>query len=161
MKPVEYHGESRLGKETAEYQVWRSMVNRCYCPSDTNYPRYDAVGIRVCQRWRDSLIAFVTDMGRRPSDGHSIDRIDSRGNYEPENCRWATRTEQNRNTKRNRMITIDGVTRCMSEWSEITGIPAMTIKSRLERNWSIDQLFIKAPSTGRWTRTKNFGRAAE
>ena len=84
-----------------EYTIWAGMKDRCYRPRNHKYPRYGGRGISVCDRWRDSFEAFLADMGRRPSRGHSIDRINNDGNYEPGNCRWATAIEQvhNRGSK--------------------------------------------------------------
>lgn len=78
------------------YVSWKSMISRCYRPLDASYVRYGAVGVSVCDRWRDSFAMFVEDMGVRP-DGHTLDRIDNAKGYEPSNCRWATREAQSAN----------------------------------------------------------------
>lgn len=89
------HGSSK----TITYISWQGMVSRCCNNKDTNYPRYGGRGIKVCTRWSDPDMGFqnfLADMGERPSSAHSIDRIKG-GNYEPGNCRWATRVQQNQN----------------------------------------------------------------
>ncbi len=94
------HGEGRNGHRSAEYQIWAGMLSRCLYAGDTNFAKYGARGITVCDRWR--YACFLADMGRRPTPKHSIDRIENNGNYEPGNCRWATASEQMRNTRRQR-----------------------------------------------------------
>jgi hypothetical protein len=93
------------------------MIKRCHSPADRSYARYGAKGVRVCDEWRGSFENFLAYMGPRPA-GLTLDRINSRGNYEPGNVRWATYKQQARNTSRNHLHTIDGVTRCLAEWCE-------------------------------------------
>ncbi len=94
------HGHSPHGKPTREYVSWRAMITRCTNPANHKYATYGAVGITVCDRWRDSFESFLADMGPRPA-GTSLDRFpDNRGNYEPGNCRWGTPKQQSRNQHR-------------------------------------------------------------
>jgi len=127
------HGESRNGTVSPEYESWRSMIERCQSANNANYKNYGGRGISVCQRWANSFEPFLEDMGRRPTPDHSIDRIDNDGNYEPGNCRWATKRQQANNTRWNRRIEIDGVEKTLSQWSRESGVPAGTISTRLNR----------------------------
>jgi hypothetical protein len=125
-KAATTHGLSK----TPVYSVWSQMIQRCHNPTNSSYPRYGARGISVCDEWRVSFSAFSEYVGFRPP-GMTIDRINSAGNYEPGNVRWATYKEQARNTSRNHLHTIDGVTRCLAEWCEILNEPWTTVKKRV------------------------------
>lgn len=122
-------------KGSPEYVAWCSMINRCTNKRSTSYRTHGARGIKVCDRWVESFSNFFKDMGCRPSSMHSLDRIDNDGNYEPENCRWATPQQQQRNKRTSTVITHEGKSLTAAEWSEITGIKADTIASRKRRGW--------------------------
>jgi len=86
---------------TSEYDAWRHMIQRCHNPNDISWKNYGGRGISVCERWRHSFDNFIEDIGPKPSFKHTLDRINNDGNYEPTNCRWATRQEQVANTRPN------------------------------------------------------------
>ena len=117
-----------------EYAVWNSMKQRCNNPNSKSYPRYGGKGTKVCQRWLDSYTAFVQDMGRRPSDNHTIDRIDSAGNYEPGNCRWLPAEQQSANRGNVIQITYQGKTQILKHWAEELGLNYWTVHSRWWRD---------------------------
>lgn len=122
-------------KIQGEYRVWLKMRERCISPSAVGYENYGGRGIKICDRWigKDGFSNFLTDMGNRPSPKYSLDRIDNNGNYEPENCRWATRIEQNRNSRNNTILTYNGRSQCIAEWAEEFGLNYETFLSRIMR----------------------------
>lgn len=124
--------------EKKEYGVWAEMIKRCTNPNYKRYKDYGGRGISVCDRWR-KFENFYADMGDRPK-GTSIDRIDNDGNYNPNNCRWATNKEQCRNQRSNVMLTFQGRTLCLSDWAVVVGIGRTTIRNRLSTlNWSVEK----------------------
>jgi hypothetical protein len=123
---------------TPVYRVWQAMVSRCTLERSKFFYRYGGRGIKVCDRWRD-FKNFYEDMGDRPSPSHSIDRVNNDGNYEPGNCRWATRAEQDLNNSRNVHLTHEGKTMTMKEWAIAKGIRYGTLVTRVARGWSDDR----------------------
>jgi hypothetical protein len=139
------HGESYRSKKSREYTSYHNMMVRCYKSNSIAYNNYGGRGITVCERWRTSFQNFLDDMGRMPSDKHQIDRINNNGNYEPSNCRWATSKQNARNTRRNRLIEIDGISHPISEWSEISGIQGGLIHWRIKKGWIPRDAIFKPP----------------
>lgn len=109
--------------ESREYRIWGAMKRRCYVPKCDKFHLYGGRGIRVCDRWLHSFENFLADMGPQPSPKHSIDRYpDVNGHYEPDNCRWATQKEQMQNTRKTRIIVIEGKSMCIREASRLIGV---------------------------------------
>lgn len=143
------------GSETREWRIWSTMRRRCTNPMDTSFQRYGARGITVCERWRESFSNFFADMGPRPTTKHSIDRIDNDGPYAPENCRWATPTEQARNRRDNVRVTFDGREMTMAEWASAQGINRGTLRDRLRDGWSVEDALTKPARALRRHRERN------
>lgn len=141
------HGQSK----TRTYRIWAGMIQRCSNQNVESYRLYGAAGIAVCERW-SSFENFLADMGECPPD-YSIDRIDFKKGYAPSNCRWASRITQARNTSRNRFFTYQGVTRCLPEWAEVTGIGKGTLQSRITYGWEIERVLTQPVRA--LTRSKN------
>lgn len=128
------HGQCRRrGRKTKEWQTWNAMIRRCYDKRDGSYFRYGGRGIRICDRWRNSFLAFFKDVGVAPSKGHEIERIDNDGNYEPMNVRWATHREQCNNRRTTRLVTAFGQTLSLADAVRRFGIVGYgTVQARIK-----------------------------
>ncbi len=136
----EKHGGSR----SQEYRVFSRMLCRCYNPRNKRYKDYGARGITVCDQWICSFSRFLEDMGKRPTSGHSLDRKDVNGNYNPKNCRWAIRKQQDTNKRCNHFLACNGDTKTVVEWSEFSGIRPRVIMYRIyEAGMSVEEALTK------------------
>jgi len=134
------HGLSR----TTEHNIWVGMIKRCYNISNINYCNYGGRGITVCDRWMEKgkgVSNFVFDMGMRPSNLYTLDRIDNNGNYEPSNCRWATRATQKRNTSYNLWYEYNGIRMVVTDWELLWGIHKNSIQTQLKRGKTFSQVY--------------------
>jgi hypothetical protein len=111
--------------------VWAAMKSRCLHPGHKEYANYGGRGISVCEEWHKSFAAFLNHVGPRPSDKHSLDRINNDGNYEPGNVRWATWAIQSSNKRTNRRVEIDGQVMTASQASLRYGVHVETVFYRL------------------------------
>jgi len=142
---VPRHGHRPKGRAPSPtYQSWHAMKSRCCSPADQAFEQYGGRGITVCEKWM-RFEGFLGDMGERP-EGTSLDRIDNDGNYEPGNCRWATPSEQQRNTRQNLMLTFDGATLCVAEWADRIGMNSNTLWSRIVKSgWPVEKALTTPP----------------
>lgn len=136
------HGMSK----TKIYSIWSGMMQRCYNPNSKSWKYYGGRLIEVCQRWH-KFENFYADMGDTPSPNHSIDRIYNDGNYYPDNVRWATREEQARNTRANKLIEFNGETKCVAEWAKLFNIKTNVLWHRINQNWKLEEAFTKPLGT--------------
>lgn len=133
------HNASRRGRWTQEFRAWRQMRSRCYDSNMNGYENYGGRGISVCDRWIDSFENFLADMGRKPSPKHSLDRINNDGNYEPSNCRWASKLEQDNNRRTNRFLELNGKRMTLAQWARSLNINVVSLSSRLRKGWSVEK----------------------
>lgn len=134
MKTRIIHGQagSKLRKRTRTYGSWASMMDRCiWGCHPVMFARYGAKGIKVAKRWM-KFENFLADMGQRPN-GTSLDRINNNGNYEPKNCRWATRREQSLNTSRTIFVLVDGIRQKVFEICEKEQLSIKAVRARARR----------------------------
>ena len=129
---------------TKLYNRWCAMKSRCNNPNDKEYSRYGGRGIRICKEWQESFENFYKwSIENGYKENLSIDRIDNNKNYYPGNCRWTTRTVQNRNYSRNQVITYNGKTQCVTDWANEIGINPKTLYKRIAYGFTGEKLFSK------------------
>lgn len=139
---------------TPAHQSWNGMLQRCLNPKNKRWNSYGGSGVTVCERWL-KFDNFFADMGERPK-GKSIDRYpDPFGNYEPENCRWATPQEQQNNMRNHNFLTFRGKTQIISDWAKELDIGLTTIITRLRRGWSIERALSKSSQDTRNSKNKS------
>lgn len=132
---------------TPTYRSYTAMLTRCYYEGAANYRNYGGRGIKVCDRWKESFLNFLEDMGHRPALEYSLERKDVNGDYTPENCVWATMSEQRRNTRVNRYLTVDGERKTITDWALETGLSLSCIRARLSRGYS-DEAAVRTQRRG-------------
>lgn len=110
------HGHSKRGRWSKIYRAWADIIQRCTNSNNKQWKNYGGRGIIICDRWLYSFTNFLKDMGKPPGSEYSIDRIDNNKGYYKENCQWATPKQQARNTRKNRLVTHNGKTQCISIW---------------------------------------------
>lgn len=141
------------------YVIWQAMIGRCTNPKDVSYPNYGGRGILVCPRWRRSFVDFLADMGERP-EGMTLERIDNDGGYGPENCRWASYSEQARNRRSTRWVVLAGerislqeaaerlnaTPRSINKWAKNRGLPIQDAIDRYSRQGATEKRPRSCPS---------------
>ena len=138
-------------KRNPQHSIWRNMKARCMNPKCKAYPDYGGRGISICERWigENGYKNFEADMSPRPSMKHTINRIDNDKGYFPENCEWEIKEKQQRNMRANVMLTINGVTKCMTDWARERGLCVKTLQKRIRNKWPEDKLLIPADQSHR------------
>lgn len=130
------------------YSHYRDMLQRCYNKKNKCYSSYGGRGITVCDEWVNDPWRFIEDMGPKPSAKHTVDRIDNKGPYSPNNCRWASPQEQANNRRSSRYVTVDGVKKTCEEWGRVMGFNRGVVSNRLNRGWS-DEESVLVPIGGK------------
>lgn len=127
---------------TSTYIVWSNMLKRCHDTTNKDYQWYGARGITVCDRWRESFVNFITDMGEAPS-GLVLERKDNNASYCKDNCAWVTRSQNCRNRRSNHLIEFKGVTKTLTAWAEEYKMDSSTLRKRLKLGWTVDKALTK------------------
>lgn len=133
------HGHTSNGKRSKEYRAWKKMIDRCKYPSTAAFEKYGGRGIKVSEKWMKFSV-FLFDMGLAPSQKHSLERIDNNLGYFAENCKWATHSEQMRNTSRTIKITFNGKTQCAKDWAKDLNLNYAALLQRMSKlGWSCEK----------------------
>jgi hypothetical protein len=138
------HGLSREeGRTSRLYAIWSEMRHRCHNPNHRVFSNYGGRGINVCPEWENYAIFHKWAITNGYNKNLTIDRINNDGNYEPENCRWATMKEQQNNRRDNHLVSWDGQTKTLAQWAEERGLAPVTLATRLRRGWPVDRALTK------------------
>ena len=138
------------------YRIWQCMKRRCEYSKGSTFSNYGGRGIKVCDEWKDYQTFKEWALNNGYAENLTIDRIDNNKGYEPNNCRWATYKEQERNRRNNIYVTIDGNTRSLAEWAEITGIGRETLAWRLKHGWKPMELLIEPNLNNKNIRSRKY-----
>ncbi len=138
---LEKHSNTTHNSKSVEYQAWLDIKARCLNSNHESYKYYGGRGIKIRSRWKKSFKCFLQDIGKKPGNSFSIDRIDNNGNYQPGNCKWSTQKQQMRNTRSNYLVTYQGKTQCLTAWEQELNFPRQTFRDRINKGWSIEKSF--------------------
>ncbi len=141
------HGCSPRKGPSSEWMAWKAMRQRCSNANHPQFRNYGGRGITVCQRWSE-FANFIQDMGRKPSEGLSIERIDNNKGYSKENCIWATRRAQNRNRRNNLILTHSGRSQTLTDWANECGLKFNTLYFRVLRGWPMEKALVPPVKRG-------------
>lgn len=142
------HGHATVCGASKEYYTWNSMIGRCHNVKHRQYSEYGGRGITVCEEWRKSFINFFNDMGPKPSPSLSLDRMDNNKGYYKGNCRWATKSEQQRNTRANKYIEHNGEKLLLTDWAKRLKTGGTSIRQMLKRGKSFSEVISYYSKTG-------------
>jgi hypothetical protein len=148
------HGHARRQQQTPEYRAWAEMLKRCRYEKFKDFDLYGGRGIAVCEKWADNYPAFLADMGLKPSAKHSLDRMNSNGNYQPGNCRWATKLEQGRNRRGVHILNFNGEAKTISEWAAILNVPYRRLQARIYDGWPVEMALLESKKANQGWRRK-------
>lgn len=138
------HTAKSTRKDSHEYWIWNMVVQRCTNPNVKNWNDYGGRGITVCESWL-KFEQFFADMGKRPTTKHSLERIDNNAGYHKDNCVWATRMEQAKNKRNNRVLTVGGASKHLAEWAREFCVDHTLIIERMKRGWSAERAITTPP----------------
>lgn len=141
------HGHTADGRCSPEYQAWQDMIKRCTNPKSRNFKYWGGRGIKICRQWRQSFETFLSDVGPRPGPKHSLDRVNGNRGYYPNNIRWATRLQQNRNRRDTLKVYHKGRWWVLNDLADELGIDKSTMRQRLKYN-KYRNLPIDRPAEG-------------
>jgi len=134
------HGHAKRGQQTGEHRCWQAMKRRCLDPKHSHFLYYGGKGIEVCDRWANSFENFLADMGPKPTPKHTLDRYPNRsGNYEPSNCRWATRLQQSANRDCTIQVEYGGETVRLTDLCRRLNLDPKVFDNRLRLGWNIER----------------------